>query len=322
MALNPINIINVPSDIGSIYAGKSRAPAAIKTTGLQEKLGAAGWQVTESTALTEGSGVWVSSNREAHGARNEASVIEACQKVRQAVAAALGTNKRANNSLPFQLILSGECLYCPAILSAYWQHLQGTEKRVGIIYVDTDSDLSTPTDPSSKGTIAGMTLTRMTLREGALESMKTFSRPDGSGVVDSSNIVLFGLNVESPVATRQHLGYLLDHDIRVCTSAKVHGSAVEQARVALKWMEERVDFILVHLDVDVIDPQEFPLCNVPNWTGLGFGEVMDAVRIVLGSGKAVGLSVAEVDPDHDPGLKMTTQLVEEIVDCLKGRARS
>ena len=321
MASNSINIINVSSDLGSIYAGKSRAPTDFKTAGLQEKLGAAGWQVTESTAFPEGSGVWESSTREPHGARNEAAVFEACHQVRKAVAVALAKIPRTNQSLPFQLILSGECLYCPAILSAYWQHLEGTDKRIGIIYVDADCDLATPTEPGSTGNIAGMTLTHLTLRDGALESMKAFSRPDGSGVVDSSNIVLFGFNVDSPVPTRQHLGYLLDNSFRVFTSQKVHGESVEEAKAALKWMEDRVDFILVHLDVDVIDPQQFPLCNVPNWTGLGFEEVMDAVKVFLASEKSVGLSVAEVNPDHDPGLKMTTRLVKAIVNNLKGKAR-
>jgi arginase len=64
--------------------------------------------------------------------------------------------------------------------------------------------------------------------------MKVFSRPDGSGVVDSSNIILFGLNVDSPVPTRQHLGYLLDNAFRVFTSDKVRGAAAEQATAALK----------------------------------------------------------------------------------------
>jgi arginase len=321
MESNTINIINVTSDLGSIYAGKSRAPTTFKTAGLQEKLGAAGWQVTESTALPEGSGVWESSSREPHGARNEAAVVEACHQVRKSVAVALAKIPKANQTLPFQLILSGECLYCPAILSAYWQYLEGTDKRIGIIYVDADCDLATPTEPGSTGNIAGMTLTHLTLRDGASESMKAFSRPDGSGVVDSSNIILFGFNIDSPVPTRQHLGYLLDNSFRVFTSQKVQGASVEEAKVALKWMEDRVDYIVVHLDVDVIDPQRFPLCNVPNWTGLGFEEVMDAVKVFLGSEKSVGFSVAEVNPDHDPGLKMTTRLVDEIISSLKGKAR-
>jgi len=103
-----------------------------------------------------------------------------------------------------------------------------------------------------------MTLTHLTLRDGALESMKAFSCPDGSGVVDSGNIVLFGLNVDSPVPTSQHLGYLLITLFEFSLSKKVHGAAAEQARAALEWMEERV-FIVVHLDGGVIDPRSF-LC--------------------------------------------------------------
>jgi arginase len=322
MTSNTINIINVSSDLGSIYAGKSQAPTAFKTAGLQEKLGTAGWQVTESTALPGGSGIWQPSTRELHGVRNEAAVVEACNQVRKAVAVALANKPGTNQTLQFQLILSGECLYCPAILSAYWRRLEGTDKRIGIIYVDADCDLATPTEPGSTGNIAGMTLTHLTLRDGGLKSMEAFSRPDGSGVIDSSNIVLFGFNVDSPVPTRQHLGYLLDNSFQVFTSQRVHGASVEEAKAALKWMEDRVDFILVHLDVDVIDPQQFPLSNVPNWTGLGFEEVMDAVKIFLTSEKSVGLSVAEVNPDHDPGLGMTTRLVDEIVSSLKGKARA
>lgn len=81
-------------------------------------------------------------------------------------------------------------------------------------------------------------------------------------------------------------------------------------------MEERVDYIIVHLDVDVIDPGEFPLCNVPNWTGLGYEETMSAVKIFLKSEKCIALSMAEVNPDHDPGLEMTTRLVDDIVEGL------
>ena len=84
-------------------------------------------------------------------------------------------------------------------------------------------------------------------------------------------------------------------------------------------MEERVDYIIVHLDVDVIDPGEFPLCHLPNFTGLGFEETMTALKVFLKSKKTVALSVAEVNPDHDPGLEMTGRLVDEIVDGLKSR---
>ena len=43
---------------------------------------------------------------------------------------------------------------------------------------------------------------------------------------------------------------------------------------------------------------------------------MAAFKTFLQSEKFVGLSVTEVNPDHDPGLKMTQELVKDIVDGL------
>jgi len=318
MTSRKINVVNVPSDIGSIYAGKSKAPAAFQSAGLQYKLQTAGHQITELDALSASSAGWTTSTREPNGARNEARTVAACKQVFDTISTTLVNQTQ----IPFNLILGGECLYCPAILSAYWRHLEGTPKRVGIIYVDADCDLYTATDPSGSGNIAGMTLTHMTLRNGTLDSMKTFCRSDESGVVDNSNIVLFGFNTNSEANKREHMSYLFDNNFRVVTSQAVQRAPVDKAQAALRWMEAQVDYIVVHLDVDVIDPGEFPLCNVPSWTGLGFEETMAAVKVFLGSEKAVALSVAEVNPDHDPGLKMTEKLVDHLVDGLRPRKRN
>ncbi|KAJ4297954.1 hypothetical protein N0V90_005853 [Kalmusia sp. IMI 367209] len=315
MAPKVINIVSVSSDIGSIYAGKSRAPAAFESVGLQEKLRYEGYEVNESHALENDFAGWTASSREPNGARNEARTVETCKKVSKAVASALGDREVPE----FQLILSGECLYCPPILSAYWRHFEGTSKRVGLIYVDADCDLYTPKEPNSTGNIAGMTLTHLTLREGALDSMKEFSKPDGSGVVDNSNIVLFGLNMNSQANRQEHLGYLFDNNHRVFTSKTVQRKPTQSAEAALRWMQERVDYIVVHLDVDVIDPGEFPLSNVPSWTGIGYHETMSAIKTFLKSERCIALSLAEVNPDHDPGLKMTKKLVEDIVSGLGSR---
>jgi arginase len=306
-----INILSVPSDVGSVYSGKSKAPDALVSAGLLLELEQADYKVTTSSALPQGTGTWQSSTRAPHGARNESAVVDACCSVEKAVEATL------QSDFDFRLILSGECLYCLPILSAYWAH--HSDKRVGILYMDADCDLYTPEEPDSSGNIAGMTMTHFTHRPGALASMKQFARPDGSPVVDSENIVLFGFNASSPANLRTHMGYLFDNNFRVFTSSGVAEDPVGRAEAALKWLEERVDIILVHLDVDVIDPGEFPLGNVPNWTGLQFDEVMLPLKIFLKSQKAVALSIAEVNPDHDPKLEMCRRLVKEVVDGLRSR---
>lgn len=149
--------------------------------------------------------------------------------------------------------------------------------------------------------------------------MKRFTRPGGEGVVDAGNVVLFGLNVGNHSNARSQLGCLFDEGYRVFTSAAVAEDPVGRAELALKWLEGRVDHILVHLDVDAIDASLFPLANAPQRTGAGFKEVMRAVRVFLGNEKVIGLTVAEVNPDHDPGLEMTSRLVDKVVDILRER---
>lgn len=316
-----VNIIEVPSDVGSVFPGKSRAPAAIQAAGLISRLEGAGYDIEVHNALaniTEAEAQWKDSAIEPNGVRNEAGAVLVCHQVRAAMASSLAdTYGYADDFTPFQLILGGECLICPAVMSALSYRFP--QERVGLLYIDADCDLSVPGEAGGTGNIAGMTLTHLTLRTGALESMHAFIRPDGRGVVDSSNAVLFGLNSESPANKRDHLGYLFNENFRVVTSKAVAEAPETRAGEALKWLEERVDRILVHLDVDVIDPGQFPLGNVPNWTGVGFPEIMTALKLFLQSPKAVGLIIAEVNPDHDSGLRMTSRLVDEVVEGLKTR---
>lgn len=193
---------------------------------------------------------------------------------------------------------------------------------MGLIYIDADTDLVKPGQPGAVGTLASMTMTHLLMNDGALKSMKAFTRRGGEGVVDSGNIVLFGLNTGAPGNTKDQLGYLLDEDFKGFTSAAVAKEPVARAKQALEWLEERVDYVVVHLDVDAIDGSVFPLANVPNFTGAGFAAVMAALEVFLQSEKAAGLVVAVVNPDHDPGAEMTGRLVGEVVRLLAARRKS
>lgn len=315
-SLNHINIISVPADTASIIRGKHLAPAAILETGLASRLEDAGYNITLSNALPNGPKIWQPSPPEPNGARNEAVNVEVYRKVKETVSAGLRVG--SDGTTPFQLILGGGCDIVPAIMSSYWNHVPAGE-TIGLIYIDADTDLVKPGQPGSVGTLASMTMTHLTMNEGALETMKEFTRPDGSGVLDSENAVLFGLNLGAAGNTKEQLGYLLDENFQVFTSAAVAKDPVGRAKQALEWMEARVDRILVHLDVDSIDGSMWPLANVPNFTGAGFEDIMKAVEVFLQSRKVGGLVIAEVNPDHDPGATMTAQLVDAVVSYLAAR---
>jgi arginase len=59
--------------------------------------------------------------------------------------------------------------------------------------------------------------------------------------------------------------------------------------------------VLVHLDVDVIDPAEMPAKQVETpGAGLSVAEVSDLVTALVASPRVVALEVCELDPDRDP----------------------
>jgi arginase len=320
-ASRSIDITYVPADCGSVIPGKSKAPKAFQDVGIAHKLQAAGIPtVSEHQALASPATLAVTSFVPGR-VRNEDVNISVCQSVHRTIKQNLDTSP-ANP--PFQLILGGECCMSPAILSAFWQHAatRSPPMRVGLVYIDADTDLASPTDPGSTAIFAGMNMTHLIRASGALQRMEQFSRPSGEPVCDATNTVLFSINMSFPGNKPQHLAYLFDNDYKVISSTSVAREPESSAMKALNRLKDSVDIIFVHLDVDSIDPQMFPLANVPNFTGVKFEEMMRALKVFLGSEKIGGLTVAEVNPDHDPGLEMITRLTDELVTMLAARGES
>ncbi|KAH6999556.1 hypothetical protein EDB80DRAFT_724875 [Ilyonectria destructans] len=311
-----ISVTYVPADCGSIIPGKSKAPQAFQDVGIISKLRDAGLSVSENHAL-EYPATFSAATFAPGGVRNECVNVSVCKSVRHAISQNLGSSVQP----PFQLILGGECCMLPAILSSFWKHAgtQSPPKRVGLIYIDADTDLTSPTDPSSIGTFAGMNMAHLIRLPGALKSMEQFSQPSGEPVCDASNTVFFGTNMSLPGNKPEHFAYLFDNNYKIVSSASVAREPEQRAREALKYLEDKVDIIMVHLDVDSIDPGTFPLANVPNFTGVMFEEMMRALKVFLGSKKVKGLTVAEVNPDHDPGLDMVERLTDQVVGMLAAR---
>lgn len=133
---------------------------------------------------------------------------------------------------------------------------------------------------------------------------------------NADNTVFFGTNLSHSGNKNEHLAYLHDEHFKVFSSQAVALDPQAHARDAL---ERKHKAIWVHLDVDFIDPGEFPLANAPNFTGVTFTNMMLALDVLLASENVIGLTVAEVNPDHDPGLVLTKRLTETILAMLARR---
>ena len=317
-ASHSVSITYVPADCGSVIPGKSKAPKAFRDVGIVKQLQEAGILAVEEHHALDRPATYAATTFTPGGVRNEDVNISVCQRVQSTIADNL---KVSSSQIPFQLILGGECCMSPAILSAMWHHADSLSppQRVGLLYIDADTDLTSPTDPGCTGIFAGMNMTHLLRTSGAMQRMEQFSRPSGDPVCDPSNTVLFGLNMSASGNKPEHFAYLFDNSYKVISSAAVSRMPEHCAREALRYLESKVDVIMVHLDVDSIDPQMFPLANVPNFTGVTFEDMMQSLRVVLSSEKVAGLTIAEVNPDHDPDLGMVKRLTAEVVDMLAAR---
>ncbi|KAG8530430.1 uncharacterized protein KY384_004932 [Bacidia gigantensis] len=190
----------------------------------------------------------------------------------------------------------------------------------GLIYVDGDVDLTLPSQTSTEGSsgiLDSMVMTHLTRRRGGLESMEQFNNPKGSPLVNPENIVLFGFDPLQPAT--EHWVYLLENGFKCFSRPTVEKDPIECARQAVSWLEERVDVILLHFDVDVIDSGLFPLANYPHYAGLDFDTAMDAVTVFIESPKVLSMVITEVNPNNDSLGMMITQLVDRLVTALRAK---
>lgn len=72
-------------------------------------------------------------------------------------------------------------------------------------------------------------------------------------------------------------------------------------RDAVAWAAQ-FDAVALHLDVDLIDFEDFPLAeNTRRKEALAFETVMTSLKILMSAPNLAALTVTEVNPDHDPG---------------------
>ena len=95
------------------------------------------------------------------------------------------------------------------------------------------------------------------------------------------------------------------------------------AALALEAVENGDGPVVVHLDVDVIDPAEMPAKHhaVPG-PGLTFDEASDLVAALVASPRVVAFELCEYAPDDDADLATGRRLVELLSRAVARRFRA
>jgi arginase len=200
----------------------------------------------------------------------------------------------------FPVVIGGDCSVAIGAAAALRKH----HGQLALAYFDGDVDLNTP-DTSTSGRFDGMVLAHL-LGMGA----KELTGP--TPVLAAEDLLLYGYDAESGRIDPPELVVLAD-----LAALKFPASRVlecdKPASEALKALEDRGRPFLIHFDVDVMD---FPAADAPNGNGLSFEAAHAAVATFLNSESCVGLVIAELNPEQDPGGSHIERFTKALVELL------
>lgn len=293
-------VFGVPTAAGARAPGTSRAPLALREAGLLEALRASGLRVVN---LSDLSLFPFREDPEHPRARNAEGVACAVRTAADEMTRALAEG--------FTLVLGGDCTLAAGTVAGARQALRAP---VGLVFLDADADLNTPeTTPS--GYLNGMALA-LALGRGPDQVTSAGGAPPA---VAPDHVALVGFRALDP-GERQPLG-----DLGLALPAEAaRGLGMKAAAArALDCVGNGDGPVLVHFDVDLIDPAEMPGKDpLTPGVGLSWEEAADLVAGLVASPRVVALEVAEFNPERDPEGKYARRLVELLAKAVARRFRA
>jgi arginase len=222
------------------------------------------------------------------------TAFELCRRIAEATRAA-----RAAGAFP--LLLAGNCSATVGLLAG----LAGG--RRGVVWLDAHADFNTP-ESSVSGYLDGMALA---IAAGRCWTPMTAAIP-GHAAVQDEDIVLVGARDLDP------------GEVAALSQARVSRLSVADVRAgampaALGGLASRVKAAVLHVDVDVHDPEGTPANCYPVAGGLFPEEVRAIARQVAQAVPLAGATIAAFDPGFD-ATGATAEAVIELCGAMAAAA--
>jgi len=292
-----IALIGACSSAAAFLPGTEKGPAALRAAGLVEKLTQAGFEVND---LGDCPTRMFADDEEHRRARNLSAIVAGLNDLKNHAEVAI-------KSGALVLVLGGDCAQVIGLLTGarrYYKHLN-------LLWMDRDADLNTPASTPS-GRIDGMVVASV-IGRGAPELVRFWGE---TPLVREPDVLLFGLQRMDPPEQE----FLNKSPLRYVRAEEIQKKgAAASMRDALAHLHADSREFVAHLDIDIIQQEEFPAVNVPGSGGLRLEEVRESLREVLSQKNLLGLDVAQYNPDRDPDGSGAQKLVELLVDSLSAR---
>jgi arginase len=285
--------IGVPIDSVGRAGGTEHAPAALREAGLVERLGIADRGDLDVRIRGD--------ERDPEtGVLGSPDVLAMTAAVRSAVGQMVAAGERP-------LVLGGCCSLVPGALAG----VRDASGPVGIANVDGHVDVyDGVTSPTGEG--ADMPLGVAFGREPSawVEAAGGASTSPAHGVVlgarDPDEAVDIAALLEGELA---ELLVLSPHDLRA------HGLG-EAGALAAERLAERAGRYWIHLDVDVLDQRAMPATDYLMPGGLEWEELAELLAPLCSSPAVAGLSVGCLNPEKDPGGRLTRRTCDLLAGVL------
>lgn len=289
------SVIDAPSVLGLRPTGVELLPKALREAGLLEQLNA------DYAGMVTPSAVYNYKRDDETKLLNPEAIKDYTLKLAEVVRGELQKNK-------FPIVIGGDC----SILIGNLLALRRLG-RYGLFFIDGHSDFYLP-EESPTGEVADMELAIVSGHGPDILADLDHLKP----LVREQDIVVFGYRDSAQSA---QYGC---QDIKKTTMINAI-ELVDLQRLGLqKAASLGIETLLknellgfwIHLDADVLDDLIMPAVDYRLPGGLTFSELSNLLRLLLMSGKAVGVSVTIFNPTLDKDGSITRNFVSSIVEGL------
>ena len=288
--MKPRAVLDAPSNLGLAppapgrEPGTRRMPDVLRWNGLRARLGARDAGRVEAPRYA--------TDVHANGIRNAEAIAAYAPRLADAVESVLVREELA-------VVLGGDC----SILLGNLLGARRIVERPGLVFLDGHSDFATPERSGTHGA-AGMDLA---LAVGRGPPLLSALAPDGP-LVDPASVVHLGMREDDPELRASGIPVLDLAEIERRGPRATAGEALDR-------LGARPGF-WIHVDADVLDDTVMPAVDSRVPGGLSYEALVEMLRILLASPRALGVEFTIYDPDRDPegtvGRAFTSALVEAL----------
>jgi arginase len=275
-----LGIIGAPSSSGAFAPGQEKSPQALRDAGLVRRMRDAGIDVVDHGDLP---------TRRWHAdpahprAQNVGAVVETATDVAGAVAGIVHARQ-----LP--IVIGGDCTIAVGTVAG----LTTTNRRLGLVYFDLHADLNVP-DSVPEGALDWMGMSHLLGEDRATPELSRFGL--SIPLLDDADVCVFAHGPNRATAWEREV--IARRNLRTVPVADVAADPEGAVAAALAALVPRIDRLLVHFDVDVVDFTDAPLSeNTGRNEGLTLEQAFRALRVFVASPAISALTITELNPDH------------------------